>query len=133
MKRAVLVLAFWVVAALFPFGWPTVFSTGYARAFNSVFDYEIAHIVMHALIFAGLAVLLARVLGGGASPRQLLLIAVAVTLVALAQEAAQLSYKGHGWTAAETFDIATDWAGGLAGIAATRLTGWLRDRRRAVL
>lgn len=132
LKRALLLLAIWAAAAIFPFGWLTQFSDGYARAFNSVFDYELAHIVMHAFIFAGLGVLLTLAFGRPLTWRRVLLVAAAVTLVALAQESAQLWYKERAWGGAEWFDLATDWTGGLLGTTVATLALRLASRRASV-
>jgi hypothetical protein len=130
MKRKVLLLACWIAAALFPFGYLTLLSRTYARVFNFVFDAEAAHVIMHMFIFFGMMVLLFVSFGGAAmhDRRRWLWFYVVVAAMAVTQESIQLWYKGHAWGAEETFDLVTDLMGATLGLIFLMALNGLRSR-----
>jgi hypothetical protein len=57
MRKRVL-LAIWTLGILFPTAWMGRFSKGYSERFNTIFSPEWMHWVMHAGLYAGLAILI---------------------------------------------------------------------------
>ena len=137
MKRKLFLLIFWIVAALFPFGWLTVCSNTYSRVFNFVFDTPLSHVILHAAIFCGLMILLAVTFGGNAPARgrhwalRLLFLWGVVALVAGSQEWIQLLYKARQSGADEYFDIGVDMSGAAVGLIVIgsygRVVKWSRS------
>jgi hypothetical protein len=58
MKKTLLLL-FWIAGILFPLAWLGKFSQGFRQAFDAVFGPLWMHILMHAGLFAFLALLIA--------------------------------------------------------------------------
>lgn len=117
-RRALLFL--WVAGTLFPMAWLTRFSGTYSRLFGHVFNPLWVHVLMHALLFAGLAYLLARHMAGRAvaarSWRPTALVLGLVLAIAVAQEGIQLLYKARAVGADEVVDVGIDLAGGVFGM-----------------
>ncbi|GAP62185.1 hypothetical protein ARMA_0608 [Ardenticatena maritima] len=114
MSRKHLLLLFWLVGILFPMALFTRYSATYNRWFQTVFTPEWTHVVMHAFLYAVLAVLLARTLPPRfCHPFWLLTL---VLLVACLQEGVQLIYTASLPGRDELFDIGVDLIGGSVGV-----------------
>lgn len=97
-----------VALFLVPYGWLAQLSPGLSHLFNVVFYSQAAHIVGHSLIFATVGAAALR-LTPGLRRRPAAYLAM-ILLVALAQEALQMPYKG-GLQLADTIgDIGVDLA-----------------------
>ncbi len=137
MKRIVL-LAIWIAAVLFPFGYLTVFSQRYASAFNFVFASDASHVLMHAFIFAGLmAVLVLTFARERNAPSRawlikLLMLYAVVAFVAGSREWVQLLHKARQSASDEWLDIATDLTGATVGLVVVLSIGQVitRSHRR---
>lgn len=128
MKRK-LVLIGWIIGILFPFGWLTRYSAIYRQAFDTVFGPLWVHILMHGLLYAVLAYLLAglllRVRFTEISRYHLSLSLVLILVIALGQEGFQLLYLGRLPGGDEWLDVGVDLTGGSLGL----LAFYVRARR----
>ena len=117
-------LVLWLVGILFPMAWASRSNAAWSEWFNRVFAPTWVHIVMHAALYAVLALGLSWLFGK--HMRGLYLWGI-VLLVALAQEGLQLwgASRLPGW--GEAFDLLVD-----AGGAAIGLWIWQRLRGRRV-
>jgi hypothetical protein len=98
--------------------WLGRFSQGFRQAFDAVFSPLWVHLLMHAGLFAVLAVLLTFQLHrfSGPNRRMLVLLVLGVVLgVGLLQEGFQSFSNGVLLPGAAAFDLGVDLAGGLLG------------------
>jgi hypothetical protein len=114
MKRR-LVLFIWLGGILFPMAWLGSFWPAYRRVFNAIFSPEWVHVVMHTLLFAGLAVLLLQVLFPRFGFKSLILVLLIGLAVAMFQEGFQALSLESGSLQAAMFDLGVDLSGSLAG------------------
>ncbi len=115
MRRSLILLA-WLAGILFPMAWLGNFWPAYRRLFDAVFSPDWVHVVMHFVLFAGLAVLLLQALFprfGFKSLAMALLIGLAVGMF---QEGFQALSLQSGSLQAAKFDLGVDLSGSLAGI-----------------
>ena len=127
-------LCLWLLGILFPLAWLGRFSPGYRHAFDAVFGPAWMHIVMHAALFAGLAVLLPAVLKRQLTLQAALLILASILVIGLLQEIFQSFSQGKllwqpGSARLAAFDLVVDLAGGLVGIGAAGLWQWFNARQ----
>ena len=121
----------WLVGLIFPMAllgqaWPA-----FQPAFNAVFGPDWMHIFMHALLFAGLVVLLWGALGLRFSARALLITLGAVLAAAALQEGFQALSKGFFVLSGSLFDLWVDLFGGLLGLLAIAGLSVAKGRKRA--
>lgn len=111
MKKKI-VLIILLLGILFPFAALTRFSDSYAAAFNFAFNTLLAHILMHAALFAALSWIVISFFSKR-STRQVILICLgSVLLVALTQEAIQMLSTHTSDFGAAFFDLGVDLIGG---------------------
>ena len=121
MRRKVLVLLVWLLCMLFPMAWLGRFSLAYRRLFDTLFGPEWMHIVMHLILFAGLAILW-LVIFKPRSLRAILLLVGVVLLVGSLQEIFQMISGGtrQGYLPAavrfSAFDLLVDLTGAFLGL-----------------
>lgn len=116
MRRRPVALLLWIVAMCLPAAWLAYRVAPLGRWFDRLFGSLAAHVWMHALLFAVLALLLTSSLrrpdGSLPWPRVL----AAILLVACLQEAVQLVTKGRAPGFDEWRDIGVDLAGSALGL-----------------
>lgn len=83
-------LLFWLLGILFPMAWLGNFSSHYRQIFNTVFAPEWMHWLMHAALYAGLAMLLVLVFDLSLTHRTVLLALGIILFVGVIQEGMQL-------------------------------------------
>jgi hypothetical protein len=106
-------LLLWLVGILFPMAWASRFHASWNEWFNRVFAPTWVHILMHAVLYAVLALGLNLLLGGHLSMCQLWGI---VLLVAFAQEGLQLLGAARLPAWSEVFDLVVDGGGAAIGM-----------------
>lgn len=120
-----------LVFALIPYGWLAEQNPWMQPLLYSLFATEAAHAVGHSLIFAAVGwALLACFPGLRAHPWRYLGL---ILLVALAQEALQLGYKGRGIIMNDFTDVGIDLVAAGTVWALARRVAAERDRGRATL
>lgn len=127
-----LVLLVWLAGILFPMAWLGSFWPAYRRVFDAIFSPEWAHVVMHALLFAGLAILLLQVLFPRGGFKSLILVLLIGLAVGIFQEVFQALGLQSGSLQAAKYDLGVDLSGSLAGIMgfiALRLIWLMRSSR----
>jgi len=128
--RAACLLIAWLAGMLFPMALLGKFWPAFRYRFDAIFGPERMHIIMHALLFAGLVLLLWAVLGLRPGRRALWLTLGVVLLVAALQEGFQAISNSYFSLRASLFDLGVDLAGALLGLAA--VGGWtvFKTRRK---
>ncbi|GAB4556648.1 MAG: hypothetical protein Kow0047_00340 [Anaerolineae bacterium] len=130
--RRYLFLSLWIVLILFPVAWLARHSAWVYRLLILHFSPVWVHVVLHVLLFAVLAWLLASLRLPLPRPWRLLAIAGVIMLVALGQEVLQLWAKGRGPGRDELFDLGVDMAGAALGwLAFYGHRWWARFRPRS--
>lgn len=109
-------LLLWLLGILFPMAWLGNFSSDYRQIFNAIFAPEWMHWLMHAVLYAGLAILLVVVFGLRLNRGTVLLVLGVVLLVGSIQEGMQLfsAVQMMGWNSA--FDLGVDLIGAGIGL-----------------
>ena len=91
VRRArIFFLLLWLLGILFPMAWLGNFSVQYRQAFNAIFSPEWMHYLMHAVLYAGLAIMLVMVFRFEIHPCPVLTVLGLVLLVGIIQEGLQL-------------------------------------------
>jgi hypothetical protein len=88
--KSIVFLLFWLLGILFPMAWLGNFSKSYRQIFNTIFAPEWMHWLMHAALYAGLAILLVLVFTLPLNRRTVVLVLGIVLVVGLIQEGMQL-------------------------------------------
>jgi hypothetical protein len=114
-KRTGLLLV-WLLGILFPMAWVRKFSLGYQHVFNAIFAPEWMHWLMHAVLYAGLAVLLVKIFTLGIKPRSVLLVCGVVLLVGILQEGIQCFSAVQVLRWNSVFDLGMDLFGAAVGL-----------------
>jgi hypothetical protein len=111
-----LILLLWLLGILFPMAWLGNFWHGYRRVFNTIFAPEWMHWLMHAALYAGLAILLAMVFNLSLDRRTVPLVWGCVLLVGMIQEGMQLfsGVQVVSWNS--LFDLGVDLVGAGIGL-----------------
>jgi len=125
-KRYIIWLTVWLVGVLFPLRWIGRYSESYEDWFDRLFGPEWLHVVSHLLLFAGLAVLLAKGFGWVIRPGPALLIFGAALGMGLLQEGVQALSLGELDRLGALFDLGVDLTG--AGFGLTALAIWRVSR-----
>ena len=115
-RKGIWILVLWLLGILFPMAWLGKFSTSFRQIFNAIFGPEWMHWMMHAALYAGLAILLMFVFNLPANRRSVLLVLSAVLLVGIIQEGMQLfsDVQIVGWNS--IFDLGVDILGAGIGL-----------------
>jgi hypothetical protein len=119
--RSRIILTIWLVCILFPLAWIGRVSDGSKQFMDWLLEPEWLHVVMHFVIYAGLAILLSSVRQDGPGIPVVQLIAV-VLVVGFFQELLQY-LSDAGWFFPRSavldsiFDLGVDLAGALTGLA----------------
>jgi VanZ family protein len=115
-RKRILLLFFWLIGILFPIAWLGNFSASYRETFNTIFTPEWMHWLMHAVLYAGLAILLVMVFNLPLNRRTVLLVLGIVMLVGFIQEGMQLfsAVQIVSWNS--VFDLGVDLIGAGIGI-----------------
>ena len=133
--RRKLILIGWIIGILFPFGWLTRYSDIYRHVFDVAFGPLWVHILMHTLLYAVLAYLLAglllRIRFTGISRYHLSLSLVLILIIALGQEGFQLLYLGRLPGADEWLDVGVDLAGCSLGLLVFHVRSRMCQRQAA--
>jgi hypothetical protein len=114
-RRARFIFIVWLLGILFPLAWLGRFSPAYRCAFEAVFAPLWMHVLMHALLFAGLAILLVVAFKPFQSVKMVLAVAAVILAIGGLQEGFQWLSRGHFAVAAAAFDLGVDLAGGMVG------------------
>lgn len=101
-----------LLGILFPFAAMTKFSDSYAAAFNFAFNTLLAHILMHAALFAALSWIVISFVSKKPVKQIIPICLGTVMLVALAQESIQMLSTRTSDFGAAFFDLGVDLAGG---------------------
>jgi len=111
----------WMLGILFPMALAGRLWPAWGRFFEAVFAPAWMHIVMHALLYAGLGLLLTRWVQPDSPCRVTALLGI-ILLTGCAQEAIQIVGAGAwpGWKA-ELLDLCVDLAGACPGLLAAHL------------
>ena len=115
LKRIGLLLL-WLLGILFPMAWLGKFSGQYRQIFNAIFAPEWMHWLMHAALYAGLAILLVVVFDLALNRRTVLLVLSAVFLVGIIQEGMQLFSRVQIINWNSVFDLGVDLIGAVIGL-----------------
>jgi glucan phosphoethanolaminetransferase (alkaline phosphatase superfamily) len=121
VKWRFLFLAAWVCGILFPFEALRTYSESYRQSFDTVFDHEAAHVLMHLFLFAVLA-------GGLRAFLKWPWVLLAAAGIAGLQEAIQALTASQYEIADGFFDLGVDMAGAVAGLIVFRLARAARHR-----
>lgn len=118
-KRKIFVLL-WLVAILIPINWIEQIVETMRQGFHVANQSELAHIVVHLIMFGGAVFLLLHIFKLPLTRRTAVLLAGLLLALALGQELLQLQVKqrAYGWP--ETFDLLVDLAGTILGWMAYR-------------
>jgi hypothetical protein len=133
MRRTFWFLLLWLLGMLFPLAWLSRFSLAYRQVFNAIFGLEWMHVLMHLILFAGLCILMTVVFKLRPGWRTASILAGAVLLAGITQEALQIFSQGVNPAGLTTglgrsgFDLMVDLSGGLLGLLAASL--YFRERR----
>lgn len=118
MKRY-MILLIWITAILFPLTWVGRLLPGLRYSLwplvRPLISPEWVHVVAHAVLYAGLALLLAFSLRLPRNWLSALFLFFVVITLGLGQEGLQLVAKGRSFGKAEVFDLGVDMLGGLLG------------------
>ncbi len=123
-------LLLWLLGILFPMAWLGRAWPGFGRIFDRLFAPGWVHIVMHAGLYAGLAILLSTLPGRPTGWRHSLLILSLEMLVGVLQEVFQAWSGGANSLAGAAFDLCVDGAGCLGGLWMLHLVDRLKGLRR---
>ncbi len=129
-NKRILLLLLWLLGILFPMAWLGNFSIRYRQTFNAAFAPEWMHWLMHAALYAGLAILLVVVFNLPLNRCTVLLVLGTVLLVGIIQEGMQLfsAVQVISWNS--LFDLGVDLVGagiGLGVVWGTRKAAGLRN------
>jgi hypothetical protein len=115
-RKRVGLLLIWLLGILFPMAWLGNFSAGYRQIFDTIFGPEWMHWLMHAALYAGLAILSLLVFNLPLDHRTVLLVLGIVLLVGVIQEGMQLlsAVQIVSWNS--IFDLGVDLIGGMIGL-----------------
>jgi VanZ family protein len=116
-------LIFWIVAIIFPTAALGRFSPSFRQAFNTIFAPGWMHILMHAILYAGLCTLLMLTFRLPLSVRTMAITLCIVFGVGVLQEGFQAFNQGTFTLGGSIVDLAVDLAGGLVGLM---IMGWRR-------
>jgi VanZ family protein len=116
-------LIFWIVAIIFPTAALGRFSPSFRQAFNTIFAPGWMHILMHAILYAGLCTLLMLTFRLPLSVRTMAITLGIVFGVGVLQEGFQAFNQGTFTLGGSIVDLAVDLAGGLVGLM---IMGWRR-------
>ena len=105
--------------------WLGRYSAHYRQMFDALFGPPWMHVVMHTLLFAGLAALLIWVVRLEMSWRSAGLVLTTVLLIGLLQEGLQALSQGSLYWPGVLFDLGVDLTGGALGAG----TAWFLRRR----
>ncbi len=111
MKKKIVVIIL-LLGILFPFAALTRFSDSYAAAFNFAFNTLLAHILMHAALFAALSWIVMSFFSKRSIGQVILICLGSVLLVALTQEGIQMLSTHTSDFGAAIFDLGVDLIGG---------------------
>jgi VanZ family protein len=114
IKKAFLLI--WLLGILFPMAWLGKFWRDFRRIFDTIFAPEWMHWLMHAALYAGLAILLVLVFNFILSRRTILLVLGMVLLVGLSQEGMQLFSGVQVIQLNSLFDLGVDLVGAGIGL-----------------
>ena len=126
-KGLVILIAVWVIGILFPMAWASGSSPVLNLWFERIFSPPWMHVVMHAGLYAVLAVMgvtLAHQFG-----RPLYFSLLGVVLIGIIQEVIQTALAGRAIGSGELFDLGVDLLGGLLGFLAVLAVEYLRKKR----
>lgn len=112
-------LAIWVVGILFPIAWIGRFSSRFQGYFEVLFSREWVHIIMHIVLFAGLAILILFVSDLPLTWKGLGWILLITLAVGVMQEIFQ-QISGHipDWRWNSLLDLGVDLSGAILGFGA---------------
>lgn len=102
-----------LIGILFPFAAITRFSSRYATAFNAIFDFQLAHILMHALLFSALSWMVMSLIKKLPTKHIFGICLGSVILVALAQEGIQMISVNTYAIGPAILDLGVDLAAGI--------------------
>src|SRR3990172_8669985 len=111
--RARLWLILLLLGILFPMAWPRRFFLTYQRVFDALFGPVWIHIVMHAVLFAGLVMLLAAALRLPVSWKTAGIACGVILAAGVLQEGLQALTQDYWSVFGAAFDLGVDLAGGL--------------------
>jgi len=116
LARKVFILLLWLLGILFPMAWLGNFSGNYRQVFNFIFAPEWMHWLMHAILYAGLAILLMIVFSLPSNRQSTLLVFGIVILVGVIQEILQLLSEVQIKSWNSLFDLGVDLIGATLGL-----------------
>ena len=126
-KWLIVFLVVWVIGILFPMAWASGSWPVMSLWFERIFSPPWMHVVMHAGLYAVLAVMgvmLAHQFG-----RPLYFSLLGVVLIGTLQEVIQTALAGRAIGGGELFDLGVDLSGGLLGFLAVFAVEYLRKKR----
>jgi hypothetical protein len=115
-------LILWILAVIFPTAVLGRFSLLFQKCLNKIFALVWIHVLMHAILFAGLGVLLLLTFHLSLSIRTMAITLSVVFGVGMLQEGFQAFSQGTFSLGGSISDLAVDLAGGLLGLM---LMGWM--------
>lgn len=124
-------ITLWLIGILFPMAWFGNHSAEYKRIFDAAFSPEWMHWVMHAILYAGLAVLVMVVLDRSVTISSLGLILVITLVVGGLQEGWQILAGVQILRWNTLFDLGIDSLGAIIGFGGFALIYSLRTKSRA--
>ncbi len=114
MRLRRLWLLLWIIGILFPMAWLRQ-NPAFRRAFDAVFSPDWMHVIMHAALYTGLAILLFIVFRWKPGWRTLGFTLLAALAVGIVQEGLQSISQGYWPWWGIGFDLVVDMTGGAAG------------------
>jgi hypothetical protein len=109
-------IAIVLTGVLFPFGWAARFSTTTAALFDRAFSTQFSHVVMHALLFASLALCMMKWCAERSWRRAATIALIAAACAGLGQEAIQAISAGVLRVGDTLFDLGVDLAAAGLGV-----------------
>jgi glycopeptide antibiotics resistance protein len=110
-----IILLFWIVMIVFPIAGLGWLYPGLLVRFNTVLRSNAAHVVMHAALFAGLALLLMVAFNMKPGRRAMAASILVVLVVAVLQEWLQALTQGFFPLLGALYDLGVDFLGGVVG------------------
>lgn len=129
MCRRHAILLLWIAGLVAPAAWLAYRIPAIGRWFDRLFGSPTAHVGMHALLFAVLALLLVRTLKHPLRPTPWVPVLSIVLVVALLQESIQLATKARAPFLDDLTDVGVDLAGAIVALMLHQALGSLRRPR----
>jgi hypothetical protein len=111
-KIVIIILVILLLGILFPFAALSTIYSGYAVLFNSIFNSQLVHILMHMALFGALSWIVMSFASNKPMNQRVVISLASVLLVGVFQEAIQMVSVNTFNIGASLFDLGVDLVGG---------------------